>query len=237
MNIFPAIDLYGCKAIRLYKGNYDQMTIYSEHPAEVAADFEKSGCGFIHLVDLEGAKNGDTPNFDTVKKICGSTSLFAEVGGGIRSMETVRKYFEAGVGRVIIGTAAVRDQDFLKKAVSEYGDGIAVGADVRDGRISIRGWTENTGYGLEEFCSMMREIGIRYMICTDISKDGAMKGTNREMYRMLSEKFDMNFTASGGISTLDDIRVLKQYGLYGAIIGKAYYTGAISLRDALEAAQ
>lgn len=237
MKIFPAIDLYGKKAVRLYKGDYAQMTVYSENPIEVARDFESKGAEYIHMVDLEGAKNGTTPNLEIVKDIAENTSLFVEIGGGIRSMETVKKYLDNGVGRVILGTSAVTDEDFLLKAVSTYKEKIAVGADVKDGYIAIKGWVEKSQYSLEEFLSKMEKIGVKTVICTDISKDGAMKGTNLELYKKLSEKYSLNIIASGGVSTIDDIRALRKMDMYGAIIGKAYYTGAIDLKEAIEVAK
>ena len=235
MNIFPAIDLYSGKAVRLFKGDYSKMTVYSENPLEVARDFEQKGAEFIHLVDLEGAKDGTTPNFETVKSIAENTRLFTEIGGGIRSMETVEKYLGAGVNRVILGTAAVENQDFLKTAVKKYGEKIAVGVDIKDGFVAVKGWTEASSYSCFDFCEKMRGIGVKTLICTDISKDGAMQGTNRELYKELAEKFDINIVASGGVSTLDDIKALKELDLYGVIIGKAYYIGAIDLKEALEA--
>ena len=237
MKIFPAIDLYDKKAVRLFKGDYAQMTVYSENPIEVARDFENKGAKFIHMVDLEGAKNGTTPNLDIVKDIAENTSLFVEIGGGIRSMETVKRYLDNGVGRVILGTSAVTDEAFLLEAVSTYGEKIAVGADVKDGYIAIKGWVEKSQYSLEEFLSKMEKIGVKTIICTDISKDGAMKGTNLELYKMLNEKYSLDIIASGGVSTIDDISALKDMNMYGAIIGKAYYTGAIDLKQAIEVAK
>lgn len=236
MIIFPAIDLFDKKAVRLYKGDYQNMTVYSENPIEIARDFENSGATHIHMVDLEGAKDGTTPNIDIVKQVATETNLFVEIGGGIRTMETVEKYLSAGVGRVILGTAAVTDGEFLKAAVSKYGDKIAVGADVKDGYIAIKGWVEKSKITLEDFLSDMQSIGVKYIICTDISKDGAMRGTNLELYKQLSQKYLMNITASGGVSSLDDVKQLRKMDVYGAIIGKAYYIGAIDLKDALEAA-
>lgn len=234
MEIFPAIDLYNGKAVRLYKGDYDKMTVYSENPLSVAKDFCALGAKNIHLVDLEGAKDGTTPNLKIVESIAKSTDLFVEIGGGIRSIETVKKYFDAGVDRVILGTSAVTDREFLKKAIEKYGDKIAVGVDVKDGYVAIKGWLEKSQFTCLDFCEQMVEIGVKTIICTDISKDGAMQGTNRELYSELSKKFDLKITASGGVSSIDDIKALKDLGLYGAIIGKAYYIGAIDLKEALE---
>ena len=237
MILFPAIDLFEKKAVRLYKGDYANMTVYSENPIEIARDFENCGCTHIHMVDLEGAKDGTTPNLSIVEQVAKETSLFVEIGGGIRSMETVDKYLNAGVSRVILGTAAVNDEAFLRAAVAKYGDKIAVGADVKDSYIAIKGWLETSAVTLEGFLQKMEAIGVQNIICTDISKDGAMKGTNLALYKALSEKFRLDITASGGVSTMEDVRQLRQMNIYGAIIGKAYYTGAIDLKEALEAAK
>ncbi len=237
MIIFPAIDLYDKKAVRLYKGDYQNMTVYSENPIEIARDFEATGATHIHMVDLEGAKDGTTPNLDIVSQVANETGLFVEIGGGIRDMATVEKYLSAGVGRVILGTAAVINPKFLKEAVKKYGDKIAVGADVKDGYIAIKGWLEKSEKTLEDFLYDMQNVGVKYIICTDISKDGAMRGTNLELYKKLSQKYSMNITASGGVSSLDDVKKLREMNIYGAIIGKAYYIGAIDLKDALEAAK
>jgi len=234
MILFPAIDLFEGKAVRLYKGDYAQMTVYSEHPEEIAKDFAACGASHIHLVDLEGARSGETPNLDTVLKIRESTGLFCEIGGGIRSMEIVDRYLGAGLDRVILGTAAVADERFLRAAVEKYGEKIATGADIRDGFVAVKGWTEQSDVTLTDFCAKMEEIGVSTVICTDISRDGAMRGTNREMYRMLSQRFSLMITASGGVSTMEDVRELRAMGLYGAIIGKAYYTGDINLKEAVE---
>ena len=237
MIIFPAIDLYEGKAVRLLKGDYDKMTVYSDNPASVAAEFRNMGATHIHLVDVEGAKNGTTPNIETVRKIKAEYGLFAEIGGGVRSMETVEAYIGAGIDRVILGTAAVTDEKFLVDAVKEYGGRIAVGADIKDGRVAIKGWTEKSEYSCFDFFDKMQKIGVETVICTDVSKDGAMQGTNVELYRELSEKFSINICASGGVSSIDDVRRLRSLDLYGTIIGKAYYTGAVSLKEAIEVAK
>ena len=234
MILFPAIDLFEGKAVRLYKGDYSQMTVYSDHPEEIAEDFAACGATHIHLVDLEGARSGETPNLETVLRIRESTGLFCEIGGGIRSMEIVDRYLGAGLDRVILGTAAIADEDFLRRAVGKYGDQIAAGADIRDGYAAVKGWTEQSDVTLTGFFRKMEEIGVSTVICTDISRDGAMRGTNREMYRALSEQFRIQITASGGVSTLEDVRSLREMNLYGAIIGKAYYTGDIDLKKAIE---
>ena len=234
MKIFPAIDLYEGKAVRLLKGNYADLTVYSENPIEIALDFQSQGATELHTVDLEGARDGGTPNIDIIKSFVENTSLNVEVGGGIRSMETVNAYLNAGVSRVVLGTAAVTDEEFLVEAVKAWGDKIAVGADIKDGKVAIKGWVEKSEYGTFEFFEKLEKIGVATVICTDISKDGAMQGTNRELYKELSERFNVNIIASGGVSTLDDIKALNEMDLFGAIIGKAYYTGAIKISDALE---
>lgn len=237
MIVFPAIDLYEKKAVRLVKGDYENMTVYSNEPLSVAKEFEKCGATHIHMVDLEGAKDGTTPNLSVVEQIAKETNLFVEIGGGIRTTETVKKYFSCGVSRVILGTAAVNDEKFLCEAVEMYGEKIAVGADVKDGFIAIKGWLEKSSVTLDDFLEKMQKIGVTNIICTDISKDGAMKGTNLSLYQSLSEKYNMNLTASGGVSALSDVVALRNMNLYGAIIGKAYYTGAIDLKEAIEVAR
>lgn len=234
MLIFPAIDLFEKKAVRLYKGDYAQMTVYNENPLAVAKDFEKAGATCLHLVDLEGAKSGETPNLDVISSIVENTNLFTEVGGGIRNMETVRRYLDAGVDRVILGTAAVKDPAFLKEALSTYGEKISVGIDLRDGKIAIKGWTETAEVDTEDFLLSLQNMGLTTVICTDIAKDGAMQGANHSLYKTLSEKFSLKIVASGGVSSLDDVKRLAAMDLYGAIIGKAYYTGAIDLAEAIE---
>ena len=237
MLIFPAVDLFDHKAVRLYKGDYEKMTVYSSDPPKVGEDFAGLGATHMHVVDLQGARDGDTPNFDTVTEIKRRSGLFCEVGGGIRTMDVVERYLNAGIDRVILGTAAITDEDFLKKAVDRYHEKIAVGADIRDGFIAVKGWTEKSSVSVCEFFEKMEDIGVRTVICTDISRDGAMQGTNLALYKELSKKYKVDLTASGGISSLDDIRELSKLGLYGAIVGKAYYTGDIDLRKAVEEAR
>ena len=190
MKIFPAIDLFGGQAVRLYKGDYDQMTVYDPEPLNTVRKFEAAGAKNLHLVDLEGAKTGQTTNLPTIEKLAANTGLFIEVGGGIRNMDTVRRYLEAGASRVILGTAAVTDPDFLAAAVAAYGDKIAVGADLKDGKVAIKGWLETSQEGWEAFFDKMQ--------------------------------------------ALEDIQALKAAGVHGAIIGKAYYTGAIDLAQAVK---
>ena len=236
MIIFPAIDLVGGKAVRLYRGDYAQMTVYDDDPLNTARKFEAAGAKFVHMVDLEGARDGGTPNLEIVRRVVENTGLSVEIGGGIRDMEVVERYLKLGVRRVILGTAAITDGDFVRRAVDRYGDAIAVGADVRDGEVAVKGWTELSGMTLEAFCDRFQRMGVRTLICTDISRDGAMQGTNRALYADLQARYSMDIVASGGVSTLDDVRALAEMGLYGAIIGKAYYTGAIDLKQAIEAA-
>ncbi len=235
MILFPAIDLVGGKAVRLYKGDYSQMTVYSDNPAEISRDFKACGAEAIHIVDLEGARDGGTPNLDTVLAIKNASGLYCEIGGGIRSMEVVEKYLSAGIDRVILGTAAIEDEAFLKKAVEKYGERIAVGADIRDGYIAVKGWLERSEVTADEFFEKMQKTGVKTIICTDISRDGAMRGTNLDLYRTMSRRYQVNITASGGVSSMDDVLALNGMGLYAAIIGKAYYTGAIDLREAVNA--
>ena len=237
MIIFPAIDLFEGKAVRLLRGDYAQMTVYSDHPEEIGKDFAAQGATHVHLVDLEGARSGSTPNLETVLRIRERAGLFCEIGGGIRNMETVDTYLNAGLDRVILGTAAVEDRNFLRKAVEKYAEKIAVGVDVRDGFVAVKGWTENSALRFMDFCREMEKTGVKTLICTDISRDGAMGGTNREMYRELSETLRLQITASGGVSTLEDVASLGKLNLYGAIIGKAYYTGDINLKKAIETAR
>ena len=234
MLIFPAIDLFEGKAVRLYKGKYEDMTVYSHAPWEVACDFKRSGCEYIHIVDLEGAKYGNTPNLETVKRIVKESGLLAEIGGGIRNMETVERYLDAGVMRVILGTAAVNDREFLLNAVKKHGEHIAVGADILNGNIAIRGWTETSDVTTDDFFKMLVDMGVKTVICTDITKDGTMQGTNRALYKELSNRYSIDIVASGGVNSIDDIVALNEMELYGAIIGKAYYTGAIDLKEAIE---
>lgn len=237
MILYPAIDLVGGKAVRLYKGDYAQMTVYSDDPLSVAKDFQKAGAKRMHLVDLEAAKSGVPENAETIRAIAENTDLFLEVGGGIRTMQTLESYLSLGVDRAILGTAAVTDPDFLREAVEKYGDRVAVGVDLKDGFVAIKGWTETSDLTAESFFAKMEALGVKTVICTDISRDGAMKGTNRALYRELLEKFSIDLIASGGVSSIGDIAALKEMGLHGAIIGKAYYTGAIDLKLALEAAR
>ena len=234
MELFPAIDLIGDCAVRLVKGDYAQKTVYSDNPAEVAKSFAAAGAKYLHVVDLEGAKDGGTPNLETIQNIVENGGLLVEVGGGIRSEEVIQKYLDAGVFRVILGTAAVQNPAFLEEMVQKYGEKIAVGVDIKDGMVAIKGWTEVSAESCFDFCEKLQKIGVKTIICTDISKDGLLSGTNLELYKELSEKFSVDIVASGGVTTLDDVKKLADMGMYGAILGKALYTGNIDLKAAVE---
>ena len=234
MIIFPAIDIYEGKVVRLLKGDYHKMTIYSENVVDKACEIEAEGGEWLHLVDLEGAKEGNTPNFNYVEEICKKTGLKVEIGGGIRTEATIEKYIYAGVSRIILGTKAATDKDFLKKMTDKFGEKIAVGIDVKEEKVAIKGWLEVTNKNIFDFVTELKEIGIKNIIVTDIAKDGAMNGINVSFYEKLSKFTDMDITASGGVTTLDDLIRLKNTGIYGAILGKAMYTGNIDLREALK---
>lgn len=237
MELFPAIDLIGGAAVRLVKGDFAQKTVYSENPAEVARSFAAAGAKYLHVVDLEGAKDGGTPNLQTIREIVRKSGLLTEVGGGIRTEETIRKYLDAGVFRVILGTAAVENPDFLRDMVQKYDAKIAVGVDIKDGMVAIKGWTEVSAESCFDFCARLERLGVETIICTDISRDGLLSGTNMELYRELSRRFSVNIVASGGVTSLEEVRTLSGLGIYGAILGKALYTGNIDLKAALAAAK
>lgn len=234
MVIIPAIDLYDKKVVRLLQGDYAKMTVYSDKPAEVAGKIAAAGAKYLHVVDLEGARDGKTSNFEVVRAITEATDMEVEIGGGIRSMETIRRYLDAGAARVILGTKAVTDENFLREAVETFGgDRIEVGVDAKDGKVAVRGWTEVLDIDMIAFVRKVGELGVTHVICTDISRDGAMRGTNLALYREL-QKTGLKITASGGVSSYDNIRELRKMGVFGAIIGKALYTGDIDLRKAIE---
>ena len=237
MLILPAIDLFGGKAVRLFQGDYARMTVYHNDPLTVAKDFERSGARWVHVVDLEGARIGKPAHLDTVQKIVENTGLDCEIGGGIRDLETAKVYLSACAKRVILGTAAVTDPAFLQSAVDAFGEQVAVGVDLKDGMVAIKGWTELSGETASSFFAKMERVGVRTVICTDISRDGAMKGTNLSLYRELSCEFSVRIIASGGVSSLADVTALREMDLYGAIVGKAYYTGALNLKEAIEVAR
>lgn len=237
MKIFPAIDLMGGQAVRLLQGDYTQKTVYSDSPVSVAASFADTGATCLHLVDLDGAKDGTLANFDTVKAILSATGMFAEIGGGIRTEERILRYLDAGAGRVILGTIAVKDPDFTARMVSKYSKRIAIGVDARDGFVATDGWLQSSGQDSFAFCKALRDMGVKTVIYTDIACDGAMRGTNLSAYKKLSALSGLDVVASGGVSTLEEIRALSAMRISGAILGKALYTGAINLTDALAAAR
>lgn len=237
MYILPAIDLYDGQAVRLYKGRYDCMTVYSSDPLSVACSFEAAGAEYIHMVDLAGARDGGTPNFDTVAAVARGTKLKVEIGGGIRSEDVICRYLDAGVSRVILGTAAVTDWDFFAAMAAKYGPRLAAGVDCRDGYVAIKGWLETSSLACLDFCRKLQDAGVDALICTDISRDGAMSGANLTLYRDLTTALTVNIIASGGVSALEDISALRDMGLAGAILGKAFYTGAIDLQKAIEVAK
>ena len=234
MIILPAIDIFGGQAVRLLRGNYDDMTIYDPDPVNTAMIFRSEGAKWIHVVALEGAKTGETVNIPTIMRIREACGLKCEVGGGIRDMAGIARCVEAGIDRVILGTSATKE-GFVREAVRNFGDKIAVGVDIRGGKVAVKGWLEDSGLDALTFCKRMQDDGVATLIITDISRDGAMSGTNTELYRELSRTLSVNITASGGVSTLDDVRTLAGLGIYGAIIGKAYYTGAVKISEAIEA--
>ena len=237
MKIFPAIDLRGGQAVRLTRGDYAQMTVYAPDPAAVAADFRAQGGEYLHVVDLDGAKDGALSNFDAISEIVQASGAFIQVGGGIRDMVRIEKYLALGVRRCILGTAAVRDPAFLKEAVAAFGQQVAVGVDARDGFVAVSGWLEVTEKRGVDFCRELRDGGVRTVIYTDIARDGMLSGPNHELYRELSGIEGLEVIASGGVTTAEDVRALAVTGIGGAIIGKALYTGRITLREALEAAK
>lgn len=233
MILLPAIDLYEKKVVRLTRGDYAQMTVYNDDPVAQAKLFQDAGAQWLHTVDLEGAKDGSTPNYSVIEAICKDTSLKVEIGGGIRSLDTIQKYLDAGVERVILGTKAVTDPAFLEESLDKFGSHIAVGVDIKDGKIAIKGWLETAQDSVEDFFTKLCKLGVSTVICTDVSKDGMLSGTNVDLYRQLSQKFSLDLIASGGVSSQEDLTRLKALGLYGAILGKALYTGALDLKAAL----
>ncbi|MBQ7547420.1 MAG: 1-(5-phosphoribosyl)-5-[Clostridia bacterium] len=237
MYILPATDLYDGKVVRLYKGDYAQMTVYSDKPLHIAREFAACGAVFLHVVDLEGARDGTMPNRHVVEKLVEKSGMSVEIGGGIRTEDAIRTYIDMGVERVILGTSAVTDPIFLQKMVDRYTDRIAVGVDVKDGFVAIKGWTEQSEVQCDAFFERLQQIGVVTVICTDIAKDGSLSGTNLSLYKHLSEAYDMQIIASGGVSTLEDIIALREMNLYGAILGKAIYTGDLDLGDAVKLAR
>lgn len=236
MKIFPAIDLRDGKAVRLFQGDYDKMTVYSDDPADVARAFKAKGADCLHVVDLDGAKDGKLVNYETIKEIVQGVDMFVEVGGGIRDEERIRQYLDIGVGRVILGTVAVRNPGFLEEMVKKYGEKIAVGVDARDGYVAVNGWKEITDRKSFDFCRHLSSIGVKTVIYTDISKDGGLEGTNMDAYRKLKDIEGLEVVASGGISFEEEITELKDI-VSAAILGKAIYSGKLDLEKAVELAR
>lgn len=235
MTIYPAIDIFDGKAVRLIRGDYSRMTVYSDDPAAVARGFREAGAAAAHVVDLEGAREGRPVNYEVIRRIISESGLEIQVGGGIRAESDIEKYLSMGVRRVILGTAAVSAKGFLRDMIYSFGSAIAVSADIKDGAVAIKGWTELSDWDAPGFCKTVEEMGAQTVVCTDISKDGLLGGTNMELYRALRRMLSIDLVASGGITTLDEIRTLAALGLNGAILGKALYTGAIDLAEALRA--
>jgi phosphoribosylformimino-5-aminoimidazole carboxamide ribotide isomerase len=234
LELYPAIDLYGGKAVRLLHGNYEEMTIYSDDPAAVAEEFRQAGARYLHLVDLEAARDGGTPNLATIQEICAKSALNVEIGGGVRNMHTAEAYLELGAKRVIIGTAAVTDPDFLREALREFGDKIAIAVDIKGGFVATHGWVQTSEETCFDFCRKLENKGVKTVICTDISKDGALTGVNTALYAKLADHFSMDIVASGGVHTMDDLTALAGTGVSAAILGRALYTGSIDLKEAIE---
>ena len=233
MQIFPAIDLSGGQVVRLYQGDYDQMTVYGQNPCAAARTFLEAGAKYLHLVDLDGARDGTTANFDSIAAIARQGGLYIEVGGGIRTEERIRQYLDLGVGRCILGTIAVKDFAFTERMAQKYGGRIAVGVDARDGYVAVNGWKELSRERGVDFCRRLRDAGVRTVIYTDISRDGAEQGTNLEVYRELADISGLDITASGGVSSLEELRALRDMGTRAAILGKALYTGRLDLKTVL----
>ena len=234
MDIFPAIDLRGGQVVRLYQGDYDQMTVYGADPCAVAREFLAAGARHLHVVDLDGAKDGTLANFGSISAIARQGGLYIEVGGGIRSEERIRRYLDLGVDRCILGTIAVQDFSFTQRMAQTYGERIAVGVDARDGYVAINGWKELSSERGVDFCRRLQEAGVKTVIYTDISRDGAEQGTNLELYWELTQIQGLNITASGGISSLEELKKLQATGTHAAILGKALYTGRLDLKTVME---
>lgn len=234
MIILPAIDIIDGKPVRLYQGDYNKKEIVAEDILETAKSFEKAGASYIHLVDLDGAKKGELVNGDVIIKVAKTLNTPVEIGGGIRSIETIKYLIENGISRVILGTSAMEDEDLLKKAIDLYGDKIAVGIDCKDGYAYGRGWLEGSSLYYIDFAKSLEKLGVKNIIVTDISKDGTLEGPNVEMLKELSENVNMDITASGGIRDIQNIKDLIDLGLYGAITGKAIYSNTLSLEEAIK---
>ena len=237
MLIYPAIDIIDKQAVRLLRGDYEKKTVYSSSPLSVARSFYEKGARHIHLVDLDGAKSGETDNFEVIREICANTDMFAEIGGGIRTIDRIERYLEVGVSRVILGTAALENRAFLKEAIKNFGDKVSVGVDAKDSLVATHGWLSVSTVDSFEFCKELAEMGVSHVIYTDISRDGAESGTNLRAYEKLMRIDSLLVTASGGITFEDEIKTLSDMGLYGAILGKALYTGKLDLERAITLAR
>lgn len=233
MKLYPAIDLRGGQAVRLYQGDYDQMTVYNPDPVAQAKAFAAAGAKYLHVVDLDGAKDGLAVNFSTIQSITAAGDLFVEVGGGIRDQQRIEDYLALGVGRCILGTVAVRDFDFTARMARTYGDKIVVGVDMKDGYVAVSGWKELTPEPGLDFCRRCADAGVKALIVTDISRDGTMQGTNMQLYRDLLTIPGVEITASGGIARMEELDELQAMGCHAAILGKSIYTGAIDLAQAV----
>lgn len=234
MQIFPAIDLRGGQVVRLYQGDYDKETVYGGDPCAQARAFLDAGAQYLHVVDLDGARDGSAANFQSIAAIAKQGGLYIEAGGGIRTEERIRQYLDLGVGRCILGTIAVKDFDFTVRMAQTYGEQIAVGVDARDGYVAVNGWRELSGERGVDFCRRLRDAGVKSVIYTDISRDGAGQGTNLELYEELAQIEGLDVTASGGVSTLEELRRLERMGVRAAILGRALYDGRLDLRTVLE---
>lgn len=233
MFIFPAIDIIDGKVVRLCKGDFSSVKSYAVSPLEAAENFSAQGATHLHVVDLDGAKSGNADNSKTIENIISKCGLFVEVGGGIRTFDRIQKYIDCGVGRVILGTIAVKDFSFVEKAVAKFGEAVAVGVDAINNKIAVSGWEEVTAIDALQFCERLKSVGVLNVIYTDISKDGMLNGTNINVYEVLCQTKYPKITASGGISDLSELKKLKELGIYGAILGKALYEKEIDLKEAI----
>lgn len=235
MQLYPAIDLKDGKSVRLKQGEFKEITVYCEEPYKVARYFEENGASFIHLVDLDGALEGHSVNEETIKKIVSSVNIPCELGGGIRTMEDIERVLSYGINRVIIGTKAVKDPAFVEEAVKRFGaDRIVVGVDAKNGMVAIEGWEKVSDKSALSMCLSMKEMGVKNIVYTDISKDGMLMGPNVAMTQELTDKTGMNIIASGGVSSMEDLRNLNAAGIKGAIIGKAIYENRVNVKEAVD---
>lgn len=237
MIIFPAIDLLGGQAVRLYQGDYEQVTVYDSDPLMLAQGFRHKGAQWLHLVDLDAARTGQMHNAELIKLIAEQSGLNVQAGGGIRSVKVAGDYLDCGVDRVILGTAAAENKELLRGIITIFADQAAVSVDIKDGYVMTHGWSATSGQTMEDYLKEMEAIGVQRLVVTDISRDGAMRGTNLKLYEHIAANYSFDLIASGGITTLDDIRALRALNVYGAIVGRALYTGGIKLEEALEAAR